>query len=277
MQKDLKNAVVAITGAGSGIGRALALYCADAGATLAISDLNAESLAETAQACELKGATVSQRKVDVAQRAQVYAWADVIAEEFGAINVIVNNAGVNLGASVEASSIEDYEWVMAVDFWSVVYGCKAFLPHLRKAQWAHIINISSLFGLIGMPNQSAYNAAKFAVKGFTDSLRMEMLSEGNNIGVSSVHPGGVKTNIVNSAKFGQQIGSTLSDEERKATFNEKLAKTTPERAAEIIMDGMQRDKSRILVGNDARLFDFIQRLMPQRYQKIALSMTSSDK
>jgi short-subunit dehydrogenase len=166
---------------------------------------------------------------------------------------------------------------MAVDFWSVVYGCKAFLPHLRKAQWAHIINISSLFGLIGMPNQSAYNAAKFAVKGFTDSLRMEMLSEGNNIGVSSVHPGGVKTNIVNSAKFGQQIGSTLSDEERKATFNEKLAKTTPERAAEIIMDGMQRDKSRILVGNDARLFDFIQRLMPQRYQKIALSMTSSDK
>lgn len=277
MQKDLNNAVVAITGAGSGIGRALALLCAEAGARLALADLNAETLAETAKACELKGAEVSQQCVDVGQRVQVYEWADVVAEQMGGVNMIINNAGVNLGASVEASSIEDFEWVMDVDFWSVVYGCKAFLPHLRQASWAHIVNVSSLFGLIGMPNQSAYNAAKFAVKGFSDSLRMEMLSEGNHIGVSSVHPGGIKTNIVNSARFGKQIGSTLSDEERKSTFNEKLARMTPERAAQIIIEGVHRDKARILVGNDARIFDLIQRLFPQGYQKFALAQTAPKK
>lgn len=271
MAIELKGSVVAITGASSGIGRSLALYCANAGANLALADVDEQGMAATATQCEAVGSQVMQRIVDVGQRAQVTAWADSVVEQFSSVNMIINNAGVNLGASVEATSQKDFEWVMDIDFWGVVYGSQAFLPHLRNSDWGHIVNVSSLFGLMSMPNQSAYNAAKFAVKGFSDSLRMEMVLQDSGIGVSSVHPGGIKTNIVNSAKFADQVGNDMSNEQRKSNFNDKLARTTPDQAANIIMAGVNKNKSRILVGTDAKIFDFIQRMLPSSYQKIALA------
>lgn len=271
----LNNRVIAITGAASGIGRALALQCAREGAKLALVDRSEDALRETVIACESLGVEVLSQTLDVSERDAVYAWADRVAEHFGRAHMVINNAGVNLGASVEATSQDNFDWVMDVDFWGVVHGTRAFLPHLRAADWGHVVNVSSLFGLISMPNQSAYNAAKFAVRGFSESLRMELLAENSHVGLSCVHPGGVKTNIVNSARFGEQVASEMSDEERKHKFNNELARTTPEQAARIILNGVKKNRGRILVGGDARLFDLLQRLLPSRYQNIAVKMFAS--
>ncbi len=159
---------------------------------------------------------------------------------------------------------------MNIDFWGVIYGCRAFIPHLRESDWGCIVNISSLFGLVGSQNQSAYNAAKFAVKGFSDSLRLEMDLQNYNIHVSSVHPGGIKTDIVNSARFGEQAGKQMSTDEFKQAFNNTMARTSPEQAAEIIMKGVKRKKARILVGTDAKVVDLISRLWPSMYHRLAL-------
>ena len=206
MQRKFQQAVVATTGAGSGIGQALATQLAREGAHLALSDVNEAGLTSTRSLCEAFGGKVLTQTVDVGKRAEIDAWVKQIIAEFGTVNVIINNAGVNLSASVEDMTQEDFEWVMDIDFWGVVHGCRAFLPHLKAAEWGHIVNLSSLFGLIGIPNQSAYNSAKFAVRGFSESLRMEMEMQGTNVGVTCIHPGGVNTNIVNNARFGAQIG-----------------------------------------------------------------------
>ena len=273
MKNRLNNAVVAITGAGSGIGRALALACANQGAKLAISDINADALQSTFEAAKAENShiEVTQQVLDVSDKQQVSDWAKQTSEHFGVVNVIINNAGVAVSSSVESIEYADFEWLMNINFWGVVYGSKSFLPYLQQAPWGHIVNISSLFGLISTPNSSAYNAAKFAVRGFSESLRIELMMSNEHITVSCVHPGGIKTNIANSAREGKGflgVASRMSTLERKQQFNDKMARLTPDQAAEIIIKGMLRKKGKILVGTDAKWLDRLQRLMPVGYQKI---------
>ena len=198
--KTFKGRVAAITGAGSGIGRALAADLARRGAHLALSDIDEASLAETVGLCEGLGVKVTAQQLNVADRATVYSWADRVMADHGQVNLVVNNAGVALAAPVETMAYEDFEWLMNINFWGVVYGTKAFLPYLKASGEGHIVNLSSVFGLISVPSQSAYNAAKFAVRGFTDTLRMELEIERAPVSVTTIHPGGVKTNIARHAR-----------------------------------------------------------------------------
>lgn len=265
MMKTLKDKVAAITGAGSGIGRATAILMASKGCHLAISDVNEAGLAETAERCHLYGVKVTTQKVDVASREQVYAWADEAVRDHGLINIIFNNAGVGLGATVQDMKYEDFEWLMNINFWGVVYGVKAFLPHIKTAGEGAIVNVSSIFGLIAVPTQSAYNAAKFAVKGFTEALREELAIEGTNIGVTCVHPGGIKTNIARNARITETKG--LVDEKSSREF-EKIFLTTPEKAALAVVDAIMKNRRRLLIGPDAVAVDLMQRLLPTQYQHI---------
>jgi NAD(P)-dependent dehydrogenase (short-subunit alcohol dehydrogenase family) len=252
--------VSVVTGAGSGIGRALSVELAARGARLALSDVDLVTLAETAALCEKEGAEVRHYQVDVADRAAVLTHATDVAAEFGVVNLVINNAGVALSASVSDMTWDDLEWVMNIDYWGVVHGTKAFLPHLIASGDGHVVNISSVFGLVGVPTQSAYNSAKFAVRGFTEALRQEMLIEGRRVGVTCVHPGGIKTNIVRN---GRAMEPGMSDR------FEQLALTTPERAARIILRGVERNRPRVLVGPDAYVFDAVPRLLGPLYQGLA--------
>lgn len=262
--------VAAITGAGSGIGRALAEQLASAGAHLALSDVDAVGLAETVQRCEGRGVKVTSALVDVADRGAVEAWADAVVAEHGKVNLIFNNAGVALGATVEEMSYEDLAWLMGINFWGVVHGTKAFLPHLRAAGEGHVVNISSVFGLVSIPTQSAYNAAKFAVRGFTDALRIELDASGGGVSSTTVHPGGIKTNIARNARVDPKLAAATGDEDAASAFD-KLAKTTPGKAARQILTGVRRNRRRILVGPDAKVFDVISRLPAGLYQRALAS------
>lgn len=270
--KNLTNRVVAITGAASGIGRALALRFANEGARIAISDINSEGLDETLEMVHAAGAPEVMRTVlDVSDRDAVYAWKDEILEHFSVVHVVVNNAGVSLRATVEDMSIDDFEWLMDINFWGVVNGTKAFLPHLKDADEAHIVNISSIFGIIGVPTQSAYNAAKFAVRGFTESLREEMLAEETNVGVSCVHPGGIKTNIVRNGRI-REMSNFKDNIDIVEQFDRELARTSAEDAADVIVDGILANKPRILIGADAKIIDKVARLMPAKYQDLLVKI-----
>jgi short-subunit dehydrogenase len=261
------NRIAAITGAGSGIGRALALDLAARGAKLALSDVNEEGLAETKRRVERQGgATVITDRVDVADREAVYAWAERVEESLGAAHLVVNNAGVGLGGKLRNVSYEDFEWLMSINFWGVVHGSLAFLPILEKQDEGHIVNISSVFGIIAAPLNGTYNAAKFAVKGFTEALRMELELDGSPVGVTCVHPGGIKTNIVKTSRMQAELShlhGSIADE-----FQQR-ARTTPERCAKIILDGVRRNAPRVLVGPDAHVVDWMQRIAPTRYQRLA--------
>ncbi len=265
--KQLKDKVVAITGAGSGIGKATACLLASKGSHLALSDINETGLQAVAEACRIKGVQVSTSSLDVANREAVYAWADQVVRTHGQVHVIINNAGVALGATVEDMSYVDFEWLMNINFWGVVYGTKAFLPHIKTAGEGHIVNISSIFGLIGVPTQSAYNAAKFAVKGFTESLREELMIEGSAIGVSCVHPGGIKTNIAANARLTTSLGFTASNSRLEM---EKMFMTRSEDAAHEIVEAIRRNRRRVLIGADAHAIDWLSRLMPARYQDLLI-------
>ena len=259
--------VAAVTGAGSGIGRALARELARRGAHLALSDINETGLAETVSLCEGSGVKVTSQRVDVADRAAVFAWADRVAEEHGKVNLVVNNAGVALAATIDEGSIEDIEWLMGINYWGVVYGTKAFLPHLKAAGEGHIVNLSSVFGLISVPSQSAYNSAKFAVRGFTDALRMEL--EVANVGVSctTVHPGGIKTNIARNARIDPALQESAGTREEQARRFERIAMTSPEKAARQILTAVERNRRRVLVGPDAKVIDLVSRLPAGLYQR----------
>ena len=196
----------------------------------------------------------------MSDRAAVFAHADEVKERFGAVNLIVNNAGVAMASTVEETSIEDYEWIMGINFWGVLYGTKAFLPHLIASGDGHVVNISSVFGLIAVPGQSGYNAAKFGVRGFTEALRQEMAIAGHPVGVSCVHPGGIRTSIVRSARISD------GDQEEMAADFERLARTSPESAARTILKGVKRDSAKILIGGDAHVIDVTQRVLGSRYQ-----------
>lgn len=265
--KHFENKVAAITGAGSGIGRALALDLAGRGCALALSDINNPNLQATAKAVKAaSGVKVTTKKLDVADRAAVHAWADSTAKAHGQVNLIFNNAGVALGASIEGADYADLEWIMNINFWGVVHGTKAFLPHLRATGDGHVVNISSVFGLMGVPSQGAYNATKFAVRGFTEALRIELDMAECGVSATSVHPGGIKTNIARDARFGDMDGITQrSEADSKARF-QQLFITTPESAAATILKGVQRDARRVLIGPDAHAIDLMARALPARYQ-----------
>lgn len=264
--KTLKDRVVAITGAGSGIGRATAVAMADRGARLALSDVNEAGLNETLSVCQQRGVTCKATVLDVSDRDAVYAWAEDTRKTFGKVNVIINNAGVSLGGIIEDLDYEDFEWIMNINFWGVVYGTKAFLPHLKESGDGHVVNISSLFGLMAMPGSGAYNASKFAVRGFTEALSEELAIEGAAVKVTSVHPGGIDTNIARGGRVTANRKWGLSDPEAAGEEFKKLARTTPDAAARQIIDAILGEKSRLLIGNDARLLDMIQRALPARYQ-----------
>jgi NAD(P)-dependent dehydrogenase (short-subunit alcohol dehydrogenase family) len=266
--KSFAEKVAAITGAGSGIGRALALELAAAGCELALSDVNEAGLAETVALATPTGVKITSSRVDVARRDEVEAWARRTVEEHGRVNLIFNNAGVALGATVEGMSYADFEWLMNINFWGVVYGTKAFLPHLKASGEGHIINISSLFGLLAVPSQSAYNAAKFAVRGFTEALRQELDMEHANVSATSVHPGGIKTNIARNARTDPSIRSIGLDDVHSTEKFEKLFITTPRRAARIILAAVRRRQRRVLVGPDAKILDLLVRLFPTGYQRL---------
>jgi NAD(P)-dependent dehydrogenase (short-subunit alcohol dehydrogenase family) len=267
--KNFSDKVAAITGAGSGIGRALAENLAAAGCNLALSDVNAAGLAETAHGCAGRGVRVTQQVLDVADRAAFYAWADAVAREHGQVNLVFNNAGVALSGTVADLSLEDYEWIMNINFWGVVYGTKAFLPHLERSGEGHVINISSVFGLTAQPLMSGYNASKFAVRGFTESLRQDLALTGSCVSTTCVHPGGIKTNIARSARVNDSVGRVTGKggDAASAEF-EKLFFTTPDSAAKAILKGVRRNARRVLIGADARFFDWVVRLAPTGYQAL---------
>ncbi|MCB9528834.1 MAG: SDR family oxidoreductase [bacterium] len=263
--RDLDDKVVAITGAGSGIGRALAHAFAAEGARLALSDI--DEAAVTATAAALPGAVA--HRVDVGDRDAIAAWAADINERFGRINLIVNNAGVALSGTVAALTLADYEHVMRVNFWGVVHGTQLFLPHLEASGEGHIVNISSVFGLTAQPFLSAYNASKFAVRGFTESLRQELDLARSCVSATCVHPGGIRTAIVRSARMDESVArATGRSTDETAREFERLFINTPEAAARAIVRGVRQDRRRVLIGPDARVFDLCQRLMPAAYQRL---------
>ena len=260
--------VAAITGAGSGIGRALARELARRGAHLALSDVNETVLAETVSLCEGHGVKVTSHRVDVADRAAVFAWADTVAAEHGKVNLVVNNAGVALGATIDEGSVDDIAWLMGINYWGVVYGTKAFLPHLKAAGEGHIVNLSSVFGLISVPTQSAYNSAKFAVRGFTDALRMELEIANCGVSCTTVHPGGVKTNIARNARIDPALEAEAGGRAEADRRFDRMAITTPDKAARQILKAVERNRRRVLVGPDAKVIDLISRLPAGLYQKV---------
>lgn len=260
-----KASVVVITGAASGIGRALAVRLSQEPISgIAVSDVNPEALAETEKLISKPNLKVSAHRVNVADETEMREFVDEVVRAHGRVTHVINNAGVALGGAVKEVSLDDMRWLMNINFWGVVYGTKLFLPHLEKEKSAHIVNFSSLFGIIAPPGQATYAASKFAVRGFSEALRHEL--EGTNIAVSVVHPGGVKTNIANSARIGENLSLTEQEiVERKEKANQNLSRTSPEQAAEIIVRGIKARNPRILIGSDARLLSQISRFFPRRY------------
>jgi NAD(P)-dependent dehydrogenase (short-subunit alcohol dehydrogenase family) len=263
--KTLEGKLVAITGAASGIGRALAEACAASGAKLALVDVDEDGLARTAENARLsgRGRAVDTQRLDVADRAAIYAWAARIESELGGADALINNAGVSLSHRIEKMSDEDFEWLFNINFWGVANGCKAFLPQLLRKPEAHIVNLSSVFGIIGVPTQAAYNAAKFAVRGYTESLRQELRKTG--VRVTCVHPGGINTNIARRGRHYEDATGQPTNTERAAAEFARAARTSPEQAARTIVGAILEDKPRLLIGADAYLIDALARLFPSSY------------
>jgi NAD(P)-dependent dehydrogenase (short-subunit alcohol dehydrogenase family) len=263
--KTFHDRVVVITGAGSGMGREMALIAARQGALLAVSDWNEQGLAETVDL--LKAAGVRELRsdvVDVSDRVAVGEWATAVAAQFGRVNALVNNAGVSMTGDFEDMTYDEFDWIVGVNFDGVVNGTKEFLPHLIASGDGILVNISSLFGLVSMPGQSAYNATKYAVRGFTEALREEMLVNGHPVTVTCVHPGGIKTGISrNGRKTKSQDAAALD-----SLFDNKLAKMTADKAAGIILKGALAGKARVLVGLDAHAMHHFAKLAGSRYQDV---------
>ncbi|PJK19122.1 SDR family NAD(P)-dependent oxidoreductase [Mycolicibacterium goodii] len=262
--------VAVVTGAGSGIGQALAIELGRSGAKLAISDVDTEGLAATEERLKAIGAPVKADRLDVTEREAFQLYADAVKEHYGKVNQIYNNAGIAFTGDVEITEFKDIERVMDVDFWGVVNGTKAFLPHLIASGNGHVINVSSVFGLFSVPGQAAYNSAKFAVRGFTEALRQEMAVAKHPVKVTTVHPGGIKTAIARNATAAEGLDA----KELAEAFDKKLANTTPQRAAAIILDGVRKNKARVLVGPDAKVLDIIVRITGSGYQRLFSAVAS---
>lgn len=275
--KNFNNKVAAITGAGSGIGQQLAVLLAKQGCHLALSDVNEQGLLKTLELIKDTGVRATLDKVNVANLEEVRAWAEKVEQDHGSINMIFNNAGVALGSTVEGASYDELEWIVGINFWGVVYGTKEFLPRIKKTGDGHLVNISSLFGLTAQPTQSAYNATKFAVRGFTESLRQELDIENCGVSALCVHPGGIRTNIANAAKMNDSLRALGMSPEKSARSFNKLLRCPPEEAARQILEAVQKDKRRLLIGNDAKAIDLIQRILPTGYQKVTAFATKLGK
>jgi NAD(P)-dependent dehydrogenase (short-subunit alcohol dehydrogenase family) len=248
----VKDKVVAITGAASGIGRALAQRLAAKGASLAISDVNEAGLRETAALLGAVDGNVSTHVVDVRRREAVYRYADEVERQHGGADIVINNAGLTVRASIEEISYEDFELVIAVNMWGVIYGTKAFLPLLRKRPEGHIVNISSINAMVPFIKNGPYNISKYAVLGLSETLIQEL--QGQPIHVTCVHPGGIRTNIVRNSK-----GTNEGD----AVMFDKIARTTPEKAAEAIVAGIEKNKEQVFVGMDAKAMATAKRIAPR--------------
>ena len=263
------NKVIAITGAGSGIGRAMALNLAGRGAVVALADKDSDGLAETKRLLGNRPASITA--LDVTDTAALNAWVAAAVTDFGRLDGIINNAGLSVVAPFADCPREDFDRVMAVNFTGVVEGCRAALPHVRAAAardgvgW--IVNISSVFGMMGYPTQSAYNASKYAVRGLTEALAMEMALTDPNVCVIRVHPGGIKTNVAKNSKRIALLPGQDPNTDFAAEF-EKNAPTTPAQAAQTIISGMERRSTRVLIGPDAKFIDWMVRLFPVSYFKV---------
>jgi NADP-dependent 3-hydroxy acid dehydrogenase YdfG len=255
--------VAVVTGAGSGIGQALAVALGRAGASVAISDVDTEGLKVTEDRLSAIGTRVKADRLDVTERERFLLYADEVKDHFGKVNQIYNNAGIAFTGDIEVSQFKEIERIMDVDYWGVVNGTKVFLPHLIASGDGHVINISSLFGLHAVPGQAAYNSAKFAVRGFTEALRMEMEIARHPVKVTTVHPGGIKTAIARNSTTAEGLDQASLAE----LFDKKLTMTTPEKAAQVILDGVAKNKARVLVGLDAKIIDGLVRLTGSGYQR----------
>ncbi|MEC9415487.1 MAG: SDR family NAD(P)-dependent oxidoreductase [Pseudomonadota bacterium] len=253
---------IVITGAASGIGKSLAIKFATEGADLILCDTKQAKLKQTQNILVENGAVCDCYSIDVKSYSSMVDFAEQVTNSHGDIDILINNAGVSLMDKMTDADLDDFRWLMEINFWGVVHGVKAFLPSLLRKEKAHIVNISSILGLMSMPGQAAYNASKFAVKGFTDALKMEL--SGTSINVSCVYPGGVKTNIAKNAR----VGKVINQDTRTRLIDEfnKLSYTTAEKAASQIIRGIKREKRRIMVGIDAKIADILVRLFPGNYE-----------
>lgn len=260
----LSGSAAVVTGAANGIGAALARELVARGCDVALADRDEARMKDVATSLAALGRNVTTHAVDVSDNAQVERLAAAVIGQHPGLNIVINNAGVALSGQFHEVSLADIEWLMGINFWGVVYGTRAFLPHLRQQHEAHIVNLSSIFGIIAPPGQTAYAAAKFAARGFSESLRHELEMANSPVRLSVVHPGGVATGIARSAR----VGASMTDNKRRAEMIdrfEKLAPTTPDEAAARIIAGIERNEPRIVVGPDARRIDIVQRLFPTTY------------
>jgi NAD(P)-dependent dehydrogenase (short-subunit alcohol dehydrogenase family) len=255
--KQLKDRIAVVTGAGSGIGRALSILLAEEGCHLAIADINRAGLAETQELLAKYGRKVSAHSVDVSKKERMQDFVGEVLDAHGGVNIVVNNAGVAVAKTFVDHSLEDFEWLMSINFWGVIYGCKLFLPHLLNAEEGHIVNISSLFGLVGVPMQTSYCASKFAVRGFSEALRAELGS--SKVGVSSVHPGGIATNIAAASRHNEDAESEKMHK-RSVTMFKKMMPASA--AAARIVSGIKKNKGRVLITRETYAMDFAKRIAP---------------
>jgi short-subunit dehydrogenase len=261
----IRGAAAAVTGAASGMGRALALELAARGCDLALADRDEAGLQDAeAEIARRHPAKVTLHRVDVGDPAQIEAFAQTAVGAHPALNILINNAGVALMGQFGELDQADMDWLMNINFWGVVHGTRAFLPHLSRQREAHIVNLSSIFGIIAPPGQTAYVAAKFAVRGFSESLRHELQIANSQVQLSVVHPGGIATGIARNSRMGAGVTENARRAEAIERF-EALAKTTPHAAALRIIAGIEKNRPRILIGSDARAMDLLQRLRPATY------------
>ncbi|MDP9152044.1 MAG: SDR family oxidoreductase [Myxococcota bacterium] len=267
--KTLHEKIVVITGAASGIGRSLAVEAAKSGARLALGDWDEEGLVETvrlvrSESCpDRTTCDVLAGRVDVRSDGDVLSFAADVERALGGAHVLVNNAGVSLSDTIGSMKRGEFEWLFDINFWGTVRGTEAFLPQLTRRDDAHIVNLSSVYGLVGMPSQSAYNASKFAVRGYTEALAQEL--EGSTVHVTCIYPGGVRTNIVRNGRHHRNWRNEPTTNDSTELDFAKLARTTASEAARAIWSGVLGNRSRVLVGVDARLLDLLQRAFPSAY------------
>lgn len=256
--------IAVVTGAGSGIGRALAIELSKRGAHVAITDINEEGLSVTAEKCTSLGAQVFQKISNSSVLSEVQELVKDVLDEFGHVDIVINNAGIALGKkTLEETSYEELERIVNINLWGVIYGSKEFLPYLKVRPEAAIVNISSIFGLAGIPEQVPYCTTKFAVRGFTESLRGELAQ--TNVEVYTVHPGGINTNIAEDAL---KEASDNAEKRKEVENFKKFLAHSPEKAAKIILKGVSKKNYKILIGEEAYLFDIMTRALPQNYTKI---------
>jgi len=259
--KQLRDRVAVVTGAASGIGAALAVALARRGCHLALVDVNAGGIEATARAVEAEGRNASRHVVDVSDREAMRVLPERVVAEHGAVHVLVNNAGVTVDGTLEEVGWDDLDWIVGINLWGVIHGCKFFLPWLRQADEAHVVNLSSLFGIIGVPRQTAYCTTKFAVRGLSESLWSEISRDG--IGVTSVHPGGIRTNIVRAARL-----AAGADPGEMIEAFDRMARTSPERAAAKIVRAIERGAPRLRIAPEAYVLDWLKRLLPSATQRL---------